>query len=50
MISGILNKTNRGKGLQIGLINSATKLNGIQIGLWNRIGEKGFPLINMNFK
>lgn len=50
MISGILNKTNRGKGLQIGLINSAAKLNGIQIGLWNRIGEKGFPLINMNFK
>lgn len=50
MISGIFNKTNRGKGLQIGLINSATKMNGIQIGLWNRIGNKGLPFINMNFK
>ncbi|ADR23421.1 hypothetical protein MATR_27290 [Marivirga tractuosa] len=50
MISGILNKTNNGKGLQIGLINSAAQLNGMQIGLWNRIGKRGFPLINMNFK
>jgi hypothetical protein len=50
MISGIFNKTNRGKGLQIGLFNSATRMTGVQIGLWNRIGNRGFPLINMNFK
>jgi len=50
MISGILNKTKSGKGLQIGLINKAKKLKGIQIGIWNKIGDKGFPLINMNLR
>ena len=50
MISGIHNRTNRGRGAQIGLINTATKLNGVQVGLWNRIGNRGFPLINMSLK
>jgi len=50
MISGIYNNTNHGRGTQIGLINKATKLNGVQVGLWNKIGNRGFPLINMSFK
>jgi len=50
MISGIYNKTNRGRGTQIGLINKAAKLHGVQVGLWNKIGNRGFPLINMSFK
>jgi hypothetical protein len=50
MISGIYNNTNRGRGTQIGLVNKATKLNGVQVGLWNKIGNRGFPLINMSFK
>ncbi len=50
MISGVANITNRGKGLQIGLFNTSSRLNGVQIGLWNRIGNIGFPFINMCFR
>lgn len=50
MISGIFNKSDKGRGLQIGLINSSKKMKGVQIGLWNKIGDSAFPLINMRFK
>lgn len=50
MISGIFNKTYKGKGVQIGLFNKTKRINGIQIGLWNKIGKRGLPLINMSFK
>ena len=50
MISGVFNKTKKGKGLQMGLINVAKEMQGIQIGLWNKIGRRGFPIINMCFK
>ncbi len=38
------------KGMQIGLVNKATQANGIQIGLWNKIGDRGLPLVNGSFK
>jgi len=50
MISGILNNTNQGKGVQLGLINRAKNMRGIQIGLWNRIGKRGLPFINFSFR
>jgi hypothetical protein len=50
MISGLLNQTLKGKGLQIGLVNSSKTLRGVQIGLWNRIGKRSLPIINMSFK
>jgi len=50
MISGLLNQTYKGKGLQIGLVNSSRTMRGIQIGLWNRIGKRSLPIINMSFK
>ena len=50
VISGIFNRTKKGKGLQIGLLNKAKEMQGVQIGLWNKIGKRGLPLINMSFK
>jgi hypothetical protein len=50
MISGLLNQTVDGKGLQIGLVNSSKNMTGVQIGLWNRIGNRGLPIINMSFR
>ncbi|RLD27171.1 MAG: hypothetical protein DRI54_01520 [Bacteroidetes bacterium] len=50
MISGILNNTNQGKGVQLGLINRTKNMRGIQIGLWNRIGKRGLPFINFSFR
>jgi hypothetical protein len=50
MISGILNWTDYGTGIQIGLFNRAYKMKGVQIGLWNKIGKRGFPIINMGFR
>lgn len=50
MISGYINNTQKGKGLQIGLINKTESITGVQIGLWNKIGKRGLPIINMSFK
>ena len=50
MISGVYNKTKKGKGLQIGLVNMAKEMRGVQIGLWNKTGKRGLPIINISFK
>ena len=50
MISGVYNKTKKGKGLQIGLVNMAKEMRGVQIGLWNVNQKRKLPLINWNFK
>ncbi|MFM7683772.1 MAG: LA_2272 family surface repeat-containing protein [Bacteroidota bacterium] len=34
----------------MGIINKTKRMNGIQIGLWNKIGKRGLPLINISFK
>lgn len=49
MISSIRNKAGEGRGVQIGLLNKSESLKGLQIGLWNKIGNRGFPLINIGF-
>jgi len=47
---GLINRMDTGVGLQVGLINTSKKMRGVQIGLWNKIGNRGFPIINMRFK
>lgn len=48
-IAGFMNRSLYGHGLQIGLFNKCSDLKGVQIGLWNRIGKKGFPIVNCRF-
>ena len=50
VIAGILNRTNKGTGIQIGLVNVAQDFKGIQIGLWNKNGNRSLPIINMKFR
>jgi hypothetical protein len=47
---GMINISREMKGLQIGLVNSSKRMKGVQIGLWNRIGKRGFPLLNFRFR
>lgn len=49
VIGGLVNKSIKGRGLQIGLVNKCKHLRGIQIGLWNENGRRKFPIINWNF-
>lgn len=50
MISSLFNWTDYGSGIQIGIFNRSYKMKGIQLGLWNKIGKRGLPIINMNFR
>jgi hypothetical protein len=49
-LAALVNRTTKGKGLQIAAFNRSEEFYGIQIGLWNVIGDKSRPIINWNFK
>ena len=49
-ISGLVNHTKRGRGLQIGMTNFSTDFQGVQMGLWNKIGKLGLSFITLRFK
>ncbi len=50
VISGLVNTTQKGNGIQIGLVNYAKDFKGIQIGLWNQIGKIGIPFLNIKIR
>ncbi|MFT6844962.1 MAG: hypothetical protein ACJAUV_001151 [Flavobacteriales bacterium] len=49
-IAGVVNRTTKGKGLQIAAFNRCEEFIGVQIGFWNVIGNKSRPFVNWNFK
>lgn len=49
-LAALVNRTTKGKGLQIAAFNRSEEFYGIQIGLWNVIGDKSRPIVNWNFK
>jgi hypothetical protein len=50
LISGLRNKSIKGKGLQVSLLNVCKHMKGIQIGLWNVNSKRKLPLINWSFR
>ena len=48
-ISGLRNKSVKGRGMQVGLINVCRNFKGVQVGLWNVNSKRSLPLINWNF-
>ncbi len=48
MLSSV-NISKQGKGVMFGFINLSETLKGVQFGLWNRIGDFGFPFMNLRF-
>lgn len=49
IISGLANRTIRGRGLQIALLNHCKNLKGVQLGLWNVNSKRSLPFINWDF-
>jgi hypothetical protein len=47
LIAGLLNNTNKGCGVQIGLFNRCKDCKGVQIGLLNKMGKITFPFLNV---
>jgi hypothetical protein len=49
IISGLCNKSYKGKGVQIALVNDCKDCKGVQLGLINRMGKRIIPFINLRF-
>jgi hypothetical protein len=48
-ISGLRNKSIKGRGMQVAIINVCRDFKGVQLGLWNVNSKRRLPLINWNF-
>ena len=49
VISGLRNKSVKGRGMQVGLLNICKNMKGIQLGLWNVNSKRRLPLVNWSF-
>ena len=49
VVSGLRNKSMRGRGLQVSLLNICRDFKGVQIGLWNVNAKRKLPIINWDF-